>query len=255
MNLIELAKYLLDEAAAEEYLLNKNILKNYTECPYCNSKSIGKIRRGLLKCYKCKREWNRRKGSFLESRHIASSKFIGFLKLYSEEMGVMEICSELEIERKHGLTIFNDTREILLRDKLDYNNKSEKVLLWADKEDKLHIRFIEDECVPPDVKGYLELSFSRYKEFGGLYGFLVKSEWRGIKIRYGNLVNSFISYVKMKVISYRGIHKRYFYEYLVELLIRFNLRDKDFYEVLLENLEFSRVVKTPLSRKSKKKGR
>lgn len=250
MNLLELSKYLLDEEAAEEYLVQKGILKNFCECPFCSSKTIGNIRRGLLKCYRCKKEWNRRKHSFLESKHITNSKFIGFMKLYSNEMGVILICNELEIDRKHGVILFNDLRKVLFSNMPRFNDKSEKVILWADKQNILKIQFVESKYVPPEAKGYLELSFNRYKEYGGLYSFLINSDWKGRKIRYNNLINNFISFIKMKAISYRGIHKKYFFEYLTEQVIRFNFRSQKFYKILLENLHFSRVVKTPLSRNS-----
>lgn len=251
MNIIELAKYLLDEAAAEEYLISKGILKNFTECPYCGSGSIGKIRRSRMKCYKCKKEWHRRKDSFLESRHITYSKFIGLLKLYSDEQGVMSICNELEIERKHGLEIYSAIRSLLFRDKL-HNRNSEKAILWGKDEKHIQIDFVSFSFDETNKKSYLELLITGYKEYGGLYSFLINSQWREKKIRYKNLVNSFISYIKMKSISYRGISKKNYFEYLFEQVIRFNFRDRDFYEVLLENLQISKVAETPPTHKISK---
>lgn len=252
MNLIELAKYLMDEDAAEDYLIQKGILKNFTQCPYCNSRSIGKIRRGRMKCYKCKKEWHRRKGSFLESRHITYSKFIGFLKLYSEERGITLICHELGINIKHGLEINTAIRSILFVKKHSFNSNKEKVFLWANEDKAIQIEFEFKKLDRTKATGYLELIIKGYKEFGGLYSFLLRSHWKGKKIRYKNLVNSFISYVKMKSVSYRGIHKKNFYEYLFEQVIRFNLRDKNFYEELLKNLRISKVAETTLSHKNDK---
>lgn len=40
MNLIELSKYLQDEALAEKYLLENGILKSWIKCPNCNSDKI-----------------------------------------------------------------------------------------------------------------------------------------------------------------------------------------------------------------------
>jgi len=91
MILIELSEYLQDEQAAENYLYEKGILKRFTECPYCKSDKIGYISRSRVKCYKCKKEWHKRKASFLEGKQISFSKFIAFLKLYSDEMGIIRL--------------------------------------------------------------------------------------------------------------------------------------------------------------------
>ncbi|MFA7420573.1 MAG: hypothetical protein WCZ90_12885 [Melioribacteraceae bacterium] len=42
MNLIELSKYLNDEAQAKKYLLENGILKNWTHCTHCNSDKIAR---------------------------------------------------------------------------------------------------------------------------------------------------------------------------------------------------------------------
>lgn len=65
MNLVELTKHTQPEAAAEDYLRKMGILQTFTECPYCKGQRVGKIRRGLFKCYHCRNEWSRRRGSRL----------------------------------------------------------------------------------------------------------------------------------------------------------------------------------------------
>ena len=110
MNLIELSYYLQNEEASREYLQQQGILKTFTNCPNCNSEKIGNIRRDRMKCYKCKKEWHRRKGSFLESRHISYTKFIGLLKLYSAEYGVMGTSKELDLDIKSVIEIFESLR-------------------------------------------------------------------------------------------------------------------------------------------------
>jgi transposase len=130
MNLLELSYYHQKEEASKNYLLEKGILKNFTECPYCGSDKIGSIRRDRKRCYKCKKEWHQRKGSFLESRHISYSKFIGFLKLYADDYSLFIISKELIIEYKSLKILFRDISTLLsphfsfkkTEDPLDENN-------------------------------------------------------------------------------------------------------------------------------------
>ena len=45
----------------------------------------------------------------------------------------------------------------------------------------------------------------------------------------------------MKLISYRGLKPEYFFDFLLELIIKFNSRDKIFYEEILEILRNSKA--------------
>lgn len=158
-----------------------------------------------MKCYKCKKEWHRRKGSFLESRHISYSKFIGFLVLFSKDNGVIQICNELSIDRKNGLLIHSELRKLLFRNFSYEKVLGEKIAIQVNDNNQIEMQMIDNSM---ELKNYLLLEISRYKETGGIYSFLVNSKWIGQKIRNKNLVDSFISYIKMKSISYRGISKK-----------------------------------------------
>jgi len=57
MNRIELQQYTISGDKSEEYLKAQGILKQSDQCPYCEGKRIGSIRRGKYKCYDCRKEW------------------------------------------------------------------------------------------------------------------------------------------------------------------------------------------------------
>lgn len=236
MNLIELSKYLQDEQAAEDYLYAKEILKRFTVCPHCGSDKLGHISRGRIKCYKCKKEWHKRKGSFLEGKHITSSKFIGFLKLYANDYGLTELSSELYLDRKTTIEVQSELQSKLL----DKNNIS---LIDFKKEAIIHIGKSKEimlsskEHLPNEVKSYMQLSFTRFKGTGGLYTFLINSKFVGNKKEQQQL-NNFMGYTKMRLISFRGIKHDKLLDYLIETIIRFNNRDKLFYNYLVEILSF-----------------
>jgi len=75
MRLEDLIRILQKEETAEAYLREKGILKTFSECIFCKSPTIGKIRRNFYRCHRCKREWSSRKGSILENE---SSVFVNF---------------------------------------------------------------------------------------------------------------------------------------------------------------------------------
>ena len=99
MNLIELSELLLDEKKAEQYLLGLGILKSFTQCEKCGSSHLGRIRRGKIKCYKCKREWNQRKGGILEGVNLELKKVLLFIKLLEYKFHNHKIQIELDMDR------------------------------------------------------------------------------------------------------------------------------------------------------------
>jgi transposase len=102
MYLIELSELLLDDNKAEQYLLEVGILKTFTHCDKCGSDKLGRIRRGKVKCYKCKHEWNQRQGSMLEGINLNTNKILLFIKLVEYNFNDYKIGKEL---RMNGRTV------------------------------------------------------------------------------------------------------------------------------------------------------
>ena len=86
MNLVELVEKASFEEKAEKFLGAKDVIKNFTCCPFCGNKSIGKVRRNFFKCHRCKEVWNVRKDSILENMKISFSKFVLAVKLFILEV-------------------------------------------------------------------------------------------------------------------------------------------------------------------------
>lgn len=84
----------------------------------------------------------------------------------------------------------------------------------------------------------------RYKEFGNIYSFLLNAKWVDKKNEDYHTINSFLSFVKMKSMSYTGISEKYFLEYLCELIIKFNKRSTNYYDFMLKMINFRRVAET-----------
>jgi transposase len=128
MNMMKLSKAIADEQKAEEFLREIGILKTFKECPYCENKHFGKVRRNFYKCYRCKREWSVRKGSILERMKIPFDKFVLALKLFELEIPVLKACKELELSYNTVHRLF-----MLIRKKI-YRKTSEDNLLKGEVE-------------------------------------------------------------------------------------------------------------------------
>ena len=247
MNLIELSKYLNDEELAEKYLLEKEILKTWTNCPHCNSDKLGKISRGRIKCYKCKKEWHKRKGSFLESKQISFSKFIAFIKLYADEFGVNQLSKELELDIKSVIMIHSDIRMRLIHCLTKPASSEFPNVILYEENGELILKFTRGKEFQKNKNFYI-LEFNRYKELGSLYSFLVQAKWCGKNKSHQAFFNSFLSYAKMRLINYRGIKVELATGYLYELILKYNNRDKNYYELIANSLKISRVVDFPVQR-------
>ena len=80
MNLIGLSKYIQNETATENYLIEKGILKAFTNRPYCDSDKVKNTELNLIKCYSCKNEWHKRKGSSLQGKQQSESFYLNIGK-------------------------------------------------------------------------------------------------------------------------------------------------------------------------------
>ena len=112
---VKLMEITSDEERAEEFLRERGILKTYTQCPYCGSSRIGRVRRNMYKCYDCKREWSTRKGSILEKTKISFSKFIIALKLFELEVPVLKASKEPGLSYNTVHKLFTLIRKRIIR--------------------------------------------------------------------------------------------------------------------------------------------
>ena len=56
---------------------------------------MGKIRRGLCKCYHCRKEWSRRRGSRFEKSRVPYQKVLLAIKLFELETSVRKASKQL----------------------------------------------------------------------------------------------------------------------------------------------------------------
>lgn len=239
--MIELSKYLQDEQAAENYLYEKGILKRFTECPHCGSDKLGHLSRSRIKCYKCKKEWHKRKESFLEGRHISSSIFLGIVKLYSDGFGVTRICAELNLDRKTILEIVPLLRSLIInRTILDQLKEVLEFSITQNSSNKINVRFpiVSKSCVGEKVAAIVKIKKVRLPD----KSFSITSNlvWQNLEMAAEwNTVHRFANYLHSQLINYRGLSSKSFNEYLLELIERFNNSEKKFFDILIEKLKIT----------------
>jgi len=163
--------------------------------------------------------------------------------LYADEIGINHMTEELVIDKK---TVVDLTKEIRIIVTTDYKdgkiNDMNSVILFEDK-NQVHISFKPSTSIE---RSYL-INFHRYKEQGNLYSFLLEADSKTNKRCKVNSIDRFLSFAKMKLISYRGIKIEFLKEYLIELVIKFNLQEEDYFDYLLKTLHFQRMVNFPPS--------
>jgi transposase-like protein len=235
MNLIDLLVYISDEEKAEEYLRNIKVLCNFEKCIYCSGSSLGYIRRGKVKCYGCKREWNRRKGSMVEKYRIEFAKFIIVIKLYSYGLSTAKIQKESKISCFSLKVLIKDIRNKIAFElnKLNYANdialKANGIILYLDTErnmkylshNKKNIKLICNTA-------YFVINAGRRKNEHDEYYY--KYEVKNENLEYGNIndLQRFWILNRKLLLLYTGRNRDELFKFLMERIYRYNKRNVDY---------------------------
>lgn len=264
MNLAELAKVVSSEEASEGFLRIKGILRTFDACPFCGSRSPGKVRRQRYKCYRCKREWSVRRESLLEGLRIPLSKFVLALKLFVLEVPVNRAYKELGISyntahKVYGLVrkaIFHCTCEDahLLKGEVEadesyFGGKRKgkrgrgakgKIPVFGilERQGKVRVEIVEDVSAESLLRATIKkvkrgslIYTDRFRSYDGLvmYGFKHERVDHSQRFSNGrvyiNGIEGFWSYAKERLLKYHGVGKENFGYYLKELEFRYNNRE------------------------------
>lgn len=274
-NLVELTQYSQSEEAAEDYLRRKGILQTFTECPYCKGERVGKIRRGLYKCYHCQKEWSRRRGSRLEDSRVPLQKVLLAIKLFELETSVRKASQQLELAYNTTYGLYDLIRQIIIP--LTMEKKRFKGEIEVDESyfggrrkgnrgrgaaNKIPVFGILERGgkvrvdVVEDVKGDTLLGLTlkkvkrgsliytdKFRSYDGLvsYGFRHERIDHGQKFANGkvyiNGIEGFWSFAKERLLKYHGIDPGKFPLYLKELEVRYNYRNDDLFDVVIRQLK------------------
>jgi transposase len=274
MNLNELAQYISDEEKAEQVLREIGILKRYAACPFCGENHIGRVRRFKFKCYCCNKEWGVRRGSILEGLKTPFTKFLMAIKLFELDTSVRESAKQLGLAYNTIYHLYQILRHAIIVTDSDNGSFSGEIEMdesyfggrrkgnrGRGAAGKVPVFGILERGgkvkveVVGDVKGdtLLELAIKKvkrgsliytdqFRSYNGLvsYGFKHRRIDHGKKFANGkvyiNGIEGFWSFAKERLMKYHGVDPRKFPLYLKELEFRYNHRDRDLFNDLLQVL-------------------
>ena len=244
---------------------------------------MGRVRRFKFKCYRCNKEWGVRRGSILEGLKIPFTKFLMAIKLFELDTSVRESAKQLGLSYntvyhlyqilRHAIVITeSDNRWFSGEIEMDESNfggrrkgnrgrgAAGKVPVFGilERGGKVKLEVVHD------VKGdtLLELAIrkvrrgsliytDRFRSYNGLvsYGFKHKRIDHGKRFANGkvyiNGIEGFWSFAKERLMKYHGVDPMKFPLYLKELEFRYNHRDRDLFNDLLQVLVgYSKVACT-----------
>ena len=272
MNMVKLSKVMTDEHKAEEFLREIGILKTFRKCPYCGNKQFGKVRRNFYKCYLCKREWSVRKGSILERMKIPFNKFVLALKLFELEIAVLKACKELELSYNTVHKLFmvirvkiykKSSEDNLLKGEVEADESyfggkkkgkrgrgaKSKIPVFGilERKGKVKVEIVKDvksetllkETIRKVKRGSL-IYTDKFRSYDGLvmYGFRHERIDHSKRFANGkvyiNGIEGFWSYAKGKLLKFHGLSPKTFKYYLKELEFRYNNRNENLFDKIVE---------------------
>lgn len=238
MNLIELSKYLNDEELAEKYLLENGILKTWTNCPHCNSDKLGKISRGRIKCYKCKKEWHKRKDSILEPFKLDCGIFIAIVKLFGSGFSIYDTVQEINIDKRTISRLFKAIGERLLPQALFRKDLPKEYILYTSSPNKIECKpiFTNDSKTDFPIEHCL-ITVARKREIDNNYNLSLSVKGSKKITNKINQIDRFLSYTNYNTQFFRGFSESDFIIYLYELVLRFNHTETDCFSEILKKLQ------------------
>jgi len=274
MNLSELAQYISDEEKAEQVLREIGVLKRYTTCPFCGENHIGRVRRFKIKCYGCNKEWGVRRGSILEGLKIPFTKFLMAIKLFELDTSVRESAKQLGLAYNTVYHLYQILRHAIIITDSDNGSFSGEIEMdesyfggrrkgnrgrgaagkvpvfgILERGGKVKVEVVGDvkgdtllELAIKKVKRGSLIYTDRFRSYNGLisYGFKHRRIDHGKKFANGkvyiNGIEGFWSFAKERLMKYHGVNPMKFPLYLKELEFRYNHRDRDLFNDLLQVL-------------------
>jgi transposase len=240
MTIKELSLYLNYEDKAEQYLIKSGILKQFDKCYMCGSSHLGRVRRGKYKCYGCNAEWNLRKGSFLELRKVQLGTFIGIAKFFADGVSASRCAEELEFGIIPVRNIYKDLRRELIGD-VSFKIQDNHSVTFCISESDGQI-FISPGCNFDLEIAKAELIAIRSKDSAGTYffNFNYKTKFKKNllhKIHQRDGPDDFYRYCQERLLNFRGRDVNSIVNVLQELAYRYNHRDTNLFEILINNLK------------------
>jgi len=268
-----LVKLLNDEKKITEFLYTRKKSIDPIVCPFCGKRRFYLMNRKRIRCKKCRRDHDFLGNTWLGNLNVGYGKWLMLIKLFELEVSARKAGTQLELSYPSAHKAFDTIRHAIVH-KLANTDKELKGEIEADEayfggKRKGHrgrgaagktivfgilerggrvsvsiVRDVSAESLLNETikkvrrgsivytdkwKGYDSLMFCGYKHLNIDH----KHKFKQGKV-YINGVEGFWSFAKERLIKHHGISKHKFLYYIKEMEWRYNNRDKNLFELLVD---------------------
>jgi transposase len=273
MRMQELIRLLNDEKETMHFLYKRRKSLSSIECPYCRRRKVYLMSRKRIRCRKCRKDYDFLKSSWLGRVRISYSDWLILLKLFELEVSARKASKQTGLGYPATLKSFDTIRHAIVQQlaKSDKTLKGEieadeayfggkrkgkrgrgaggKTIIFGilERRGKVSVSVVQDVSAESLIgqtvkkvkrgsivytdkwKGYDSLMFCGYRHLTIDHS----KEFKRGKV-YINGVEGFWSFAKERLIKHHGISKHKFLYYIKEMEWRYNNRDKNLYNLLVD---------------------
>lgn len=273
MRFEELVKLLNNEKHITEFLYKRKKSLAPIICPYCGKRRFYVMNRKRIRCKKCRKDHNFLEDTWFGRLRIGFGKWLMLIKLFELEISARKAGTQVVLSYPTVHTAFDAMRQAIVHE-LAKNDKELRGEIEADESyfggkrkgkrgrgaggktivfgilergGRVSVSVVRDvtgqsllnetirkvrrgSIVYTDKwKGYDSLMFCGYKHLSINH----KYKFKQGKV-YINGVEGFWSFAKERLIKHHGISKHKFLYYIKEMEWRYNNRDKNLFELLID---------------------
>lgn len=273
MGIKSFEKLINSGSAANRLLRHKRYKNGRVFCHGCGHKKVYRLSEGRYRCGRCKYTFGLLTGTWLGQSKVAISTWLWLIKLFELEVTAHQAASQVGVSYPTALRVFTIIRRALLAEQelslLRQEVEADESYFGGRRKGKrgrgagakvpvfgiLERRGRVSVTVVPDVKAktLLEQTVKKVKrgslvytdKFRG-YDALAFCGYRHLKVDHGktftrgkvhiNGLEGFWSYAKTRLVKHHGVSPEKFPLYLYEMQFRYNNRNKDLFELILNSL-------------------
>jgi len=243
-------------------------------CPWCNNRSIYRLDDGKFKCSRCRRKFTEFSGTYLSRLKIPFNNLLYLIHMFVMGVPAFRIAKQSSISKSTIERLFRLFKRVIYDNSLEElqqlsgelemdetlfgghrkgkrgwgaegkhvvfgiyhrngrvivfpvsNRRQETLLPIIDKHTKHGSVYYTD-----DYEGYVSLVMR------GKHIRITKERGKPVGVNNINGLEGFWSYAKVWLYHYRGIPRQYFHYYLKEIEFRFNSREEDLLEKIVNML-------------------
>lgn len=271
MRFEELVKLLNNEKGIAEFLYKRKKSTGSIACPFCGKKRFYMMDRKRIRCKKCRKDHDFLKDTYFGNLRIGYGKWLMLIKLFELEVSARKAGIQLGLSYPAVHKAFDTIRHSITHKLVDKEMRGEieadesyfggkrkgnrgrgaagKTIVYGilERGGKVSVSVVRDvsaesllnetmkkvrrgSIVYTDKwKGYDSLMFCGYKHLNVNHKYRFK-----LGKVYINGVEGFWSFAKERLIKHHGISRHKFLYYIKEMEWRYNNRDKNLFELVVD---------------------